>query len=138
MNFYYVCASDQLFGGSLGMSYDCIIEGNEGDAMEAGSEMSIEVIESFSCITDWLEEIVKDAFYDKTNIDLNCQDIEDCDDELLDLYTNIKDEVYYDDIDYFYVLLDKEKLPTIDPYKLDDILIKMGSEEFLETYRYEE
>ena len=133
--FYYVCGQDQIYKGLHGLMYDAIVEGSEEDAIEAAIELADDVIESYSCITNLLEDDIAELC-EKQNIDY--KDYFSWTTEQEEIIEEIRTDVYEQDRDFFIVLLDKEKLPTLDPYDLDAILHKIGRSEFLDKYRLEE
>ena len=135
MAFYYVCGRDQIYGGYHGLSYDTVIEGSEKDALDVGIELSENLIDSYSCITDNLEDQVAELCENKN---INYWDSFTWTDEEADIVEDIRADVYSEDRDYFFVKLDKTKLPTLDAYELDAILCEMGSEEFLDKYKLED
>lgn len=135
MAFYYVCGQDQIYGGLHGMKYESIAEGNEQDAIDMARELAEDVISSFSGIGDSLEEEISDVcsryYIDYENSSTWSED--DC-----DRIEEIREEIYEEDLDYFFIKLDETKLPSNDPYELEALLVEMGSEEFLNKYKDEE
>ena len=100
-----------------------IFEGTEEQANARGLEMSYEVINDYEAITDALEEDVKDQC-EWENIDY---------DEGGEEVDNIRDEVYGEDTGWNIYQLDKNKLPTLDFKKLEDMFYN-SPDEFLEEY----
>lgn len=133
--FYYVCGQDQIYQGLHGLMYDTIVEGSEEDAIKTAIELADDVIGSYSCITDFLEDDIAELC-EKENIDY--KDYFSWTTEQEEIIEEIRTDVYEQDRDFFIVLLDKEKLPTLDPYDLDAILHEIGRSEFLDKYRLEE
>ena len=135
MAFYYVYGGDNLYEGLYGFSYDTVIEGSEDDALVTGIELSEDLISSYSCITDSLEDQISELC---EKHDINYEDYFSWTDEEAAIIEDIKAEVYEKDRYYFFVELDKTKLPTLDACELDALLYEMGSEEFLDKYRLED
>lgn len=135
MAFYYVCGQDQIYGGLHGMKYDFIEEGTIADAIATARELSIDVITSYSEIYSALEEEVaaECSVYNIDYEDSSTWSEDDC-----DKIEEIKEMVYEEDIDLFYIELDETKLPAKDAYKLDDLLHTMGVEKFLKNYELKE
>lgn len=66
MNIYLIHAYEGKYGGLHGMeSCDIVETDNEQEVNELGYSMSIEVMESYYEITDWLEEEAAECGYDK-------------------------------------------------------------------------
>ena len=112
MRLWAVCGFEQIYGGLHGMIETAIVEGNEDQAREWAIELSESVINSYSEIADKLEETIK----------------EECELNSIDYYNDedgvwsVREEVYDDDIDYEYVELDVNKLPTLDIETLEEML----------------
>lgn len=141
MSLYYVCGQDNEFQGLYGMSYDQIFECDENEEeelYEVGRNLSCEVIESYSTIQECLDEKVNDFCMVHYNLDLSTKFLWEFNEEETEIIEAVRAEIYEKDIYYYYIKLDENKLPTLDPYELDDILINMGSEEFLKEYRIED
>lgn len=136
MAFYYVCGRDQIYGGLHGLAYDTITEGSEQDAIDIGLELSTDLIGSYDCIMDDLEDQIVELCERHYNI--NYQDSSTWKDEEVEIIEEIRANVYDQDIDFFFVKLDETKLPILDAYELDAILCEMGSEEFLDKYKLED
>lgn len=133
--FYYVCGQEKIYQGLYGLMYDTIVDGSEEDAIEIAIELSDDVIDSYSCITDMLENTVAELCENKN---INYKDHFTWTTEQEEIIEEIREDVYEEDRDYFMVLLDEKKLPTLDAYDLDYILHKIGAEDFLNKYRAEE
>ena len=135
MALYYVCGQDQVYQGLHGMKYEAIAEGIEQDAIIMARELSEDVISSFSEIRDVLEEEISDicSHYYIDYEDSFTWSEDDC-----DKIEEIRSEVYEDDLDYFFIKLDETKIPSTDPYELEDLLNEIGSDEFLEKYKDKE
>ena len=124
MRLWAVCGFEQLYGGLHGMIETAIIEGTEDEAREYAIELSESVINSYSEIADRLEETIK----------------EECEFNNIDYYEDedgvwsVREEVYDEDIDYEYVELDVNKLPTLDIEKLEEMLYN-DKDSFIDTYR---
>ena len=124
MRLWAVCGYDQIFGGLHGMIETAIIEGNENQASEYAIELSESVINSYSEIADELEETIKEE------CELNNINYYEDEDEVW----SIREEVYDEDIDYEYVELDVNKLPTLDIETLEEMFYN-NKEEFFDNYR---
>lgn len=131
MAFYYVSGQDAFYNGSHGMKYESIIDGTVDDAIDEGRELSIDVISSYSMIREFLEQEISDEC---SIYDINYEDIFTWSEDDYDKIEEIREMVYEEDIDFFYIELDEAKLPTKDPYELEDLLHTMGTEEFLNNY----
>lgn len=124
MRLWAVSGFDQMYGGLHGMIETAIIEGNEDEAREYAIELSESVINSYSEIADFLEEKIK----------------EECEFNNIDYYEDedgvwsVREEVYDEDIDYEYVELDVNKLPTLDIETLEEMLYD-DKFDFVNTYR---
>ena len=114
---------DEFYGGLHGMIAYKIFEGTKKEADARGLEMSYEVINDYGDIIDALEEDVKDQC-EWENIDY---------DEGGEEVDNIRDEVYGEDTAWEIHQLDKNKLPTLDFNKLEDMFYN-NPDEFLEKY----
>lgn len=135
MALYYVCGQDNIFGGLHGMKYDTIVEGGEEDALEVGRELAADVIGSYECIIELLEDDVAELC-EKYGID--SRDYFSWTSEQEEKIDEIRNDVYEEDMDYYYIPLAFDKLPCLDPYELEHILCTEGSEAFLEKYAAEE
>lgn len=124
MRLWAVCGYDQIFGGLHGMIETAIIEGNENQASEYAIELSESIINSYSEIADELEETIKEE------CELNNINYYEDEDEVW----SIREQVYDDDIDYEYVELDVNKLPTLDIETLEEMLYN-DRFDFVNTYR---
>lgn len=114
---------DEFYGGLHGMIEYEIFEGTEKEADARGLDMSYEVIEDYSIITDAFEDDVK----------FQCEQ-EDLDyEEGGEEVDNIRDEVYGEDTAWDIHQLDKSKLPTLDFNKLENMFYN-SPDEFLEKY----
>lgn len=101
-----------------------IIEGTEDEAREYAIELSESVINSYSEIADELEETIKEE------CELNNINYYEDEDEVW----SIREQVYDDDIDYEYVELDVNKLPTLNIQTLEEMFYN-DKEGFLDNYR---
>ena len=124
MRLWAVSGFDQLYGGLQGIIETAIIEGTEDEAREYAIELSESVINSYSEIADRLEETIKEE------CELN--NINYYEDE--DGVWSVREEVYDEDIDYEYVELDVNKLPTLDIETLEEMLYD-DRFDFIDTYR---
>lgn len=124
MRLWAVCGFEQMYGGLHGMIETAIIEGTEDEAREYAIELSESVINSYSEIADELEETIKE--------ECKLNNINYYEDE--DEVWSIREQVYDDDIDYEYVELDVNKLPTLDIEKLEEMLYN-DKDSFIDTYR---
>lgn len=135
MAFYYVCGQDQIYGGLHGMKYESIEEGSIEDAIETARELSMDVITSYSDIYSAIEEEIAEEC---SNYNINYEDSFTWSEDDCDKIEEIKEMIYEEDIDAIYIELDESKLPTKDPYELDNLLHDMGTEEFLKNYELKE
>ncbi len=124
MRLWAVCGFEQMYGGLHGMIETAIIEGTEDEAREYAIELSESVINSYSEIADELEETIKE--------DCEFNNINYYEDE--DEVWSIREQVYDDDIDYEYVELDVNKLPTLNIKKLEEMLYD-DKDSFIDAYR---
>ena len=124
MRLWAVCGFEQMYGGLHGMIETAIIEGTEDEAREYAIELSESVINSYSEIADELEETIKE--------DCEFNNINYYEDE--DEVWSIREQVYDDDIDYEYVELDVNKLPTLNIEKLEEMLYD-DKDSFIDAYR---
>lgn len=124
MRLWAVCGFDQMHGGLNGMIETAVVEGNENQASEYAIELSESVINSYSEIADELEETIKEE------CELNNINYYEDEDEVW----SIREQVYDDDIDYEYVELDVNKLPTLDIETLEKMLYD-DRYNFIDTYR---
>jgi hypothetical protein len=124
MRLWAVCGFEQMYGGLHGMIETAIIEGTEDEAHEYAIELSESVINSYSEIADELEETIKE--------DCEFNNINYYEDE--DEVWSIREQVYDDDIDYEYVELDVNKLPTLNIEKLEEMLYD-DKDSFIDAYR---
>lgn len=124
MRLWAVCGFEQMYGGLHGMIETAIIEGTEDEAREYAVELSESVINSYSEIADELEETIKE--------ECEFNNINYYEDE--DEVWSIREQVYDDDIDYEYIELDVNKLPTLDIETLEEMLYD-DRFDFVNTYR---
>lgn len=124
MRLWAVWGYDSMFGGLHGMEETAIVEGTEDEAREWGIELSESVINSYSEIADYLEERIKE--------ECEFNDIDYYEDE--DGVWSIREQIYDEDIEFEYVELDVNKLPTLDIQILEEMFYN-DKEEFLDNYR---
>jgi len=124
MRLWAVCGFEQMYGGLHGMIETAIIEGTEDEAREYAIELSESVINSYSEIADELEETIKE--------DCEFNNINYYEDE--DEVWSIREQVYDDDIDYEYVELDVNKLPTLNIETLEKMFYD-DKDSFIDAYR---
>ena len=124
MRLWAVSGFDQLYGGLQGIIETAIIEGTEDEAREYAIELSESVINSYSEIADRLEETIKEE------CELNNINYYEDEDEVW----SIREQVYDDNIDYEYIELDVNKLPTLDIETLEEMLYD-DRFDFVNTYR---
>ena len=123
MAIWAIRAYDELYGGLHGMERYDIIEGTEKEADECGLEMSYEVIESYHDIYDSLEDDIREYCEEEGfDYDGNGEEVEDT-----------REEIYGEDTAWDIHELDKEKLPTLDFNKLNNMFYN-NPDEFLELY----
>ena len=123
MRLWAVWGCDQIYGGLHGMESIAVIEGTEDDASEYAETLSREVIESYSSIQEYLEAQVRETC-EFNNIDYN----EDGDDVWF-----IRNEVYDEDLEYGYIELNVNKLPTLNIEELNKMYYNYR-EEFTDKY----
>ena len=123
MAIWAIRAYDNFYGGLHGMIEYEIFEGTEEEADARGLEMSYEIINDYECITDVLEDDVKDQC-EWENIDY---------DEGGEEVDNILNEVYGGDTAWDIHQLNDSKLPTLDFNKLENMFYN-NPDEFLEEY----
>ena len=123
MRLWAVWGCDQIYGGLHGIESTAVIEGTEDDACEYAETLSREVIESYSLIQDYLEEDVRETC-EFNDVDYN----EDGEDVWF-----IRNEVYGEDMEYGYIELDVNKLPTLDIEELDKMYYNYR-DEFTDKY----
>jgi hypothetical protein len=116
MAFWAVKGYDAFFGGLHGMYSLDVIEGTEAEASERGLELSWETIESYADIIDQLECEVE-------GYDFDDEDEED----------SIREEVYQEDVEFYYFELDETKLPTHDVRELSNMYYN-NEDEFRAKY----
>lgn len=124
MRLWAVYGFEQMYGGLHGMIETAIIEGTEDEAREYAIELSESVINSYSEIADELEETIKEE------CELNNINYYEDEDEVW----SIREQIYDDDIDYEYVELDVNKLPTLDIEKLEEMFYD-DKDSFIDAYK---
>lgn len=117
---YVIFAADQMYKGLHGM-FDIFIDEYDSDfgATIDAENASLEVINSYGCITECLDEdasesITEDMF----------------DDEISNVYW----DVYQEDIYYEFKEIDEDKAKDIPTRQLERIAYDIGYEEFVEKY----
>lgn len=122
MSIWAIAGFDAMYGGLHGMKDIDIFEGSEVDARTYAYELSESVINSYSCIYEELEE--------EFNEICESEGIENGTIEADDIWNDI----FINDIDYYCVELDKNKLPP--SVSLDDLAKEFyeDEEEFIEKY----
>lgn len=123
MRLWAVWGCDQIYGGLHGMESTAVIKGTEDDACEYAETLSREVIESYSSIQEHLEAQVRE--------ECEFNDV-DYDEDREDVWV-IRDEVYDEDMEYGYIELDVNKLPTLDIEELDKMYYDYR-DEFTDKY----
>lgn len=118
MRLWAVCGYDDVFGGLYGMKEVDIYEGTEDGAIEYARALADDVINSYSCIHDALEDYVQEA----------------CEDEGIEDEDGIREEVYNSDMVYECIELDVNKLPTLDIEELAEMYYN-DEDDFIEAYR---
>lgn len=123
MSLFAVWGYDDLYGGEGGMREVRIIKGTTEYAKDWAIQLAWNVIDSYSCIVDDLEE----------NITCECEwDNIDPDSDEADA---IRNRIYNEDMIYGYVALDENKIPKdksieeLEEELFDDI------DEFVKKYR---
>lgn len=117
---YVIFAADQIYKGLHGM-FDIFIDeyGCDFDAALDARNASLEVIDSYSIITEYLdesasEEVTEDMF----------------DDEIHNIYW----ETYQEDIYFEYKEIDENKAKDYSINELNKIACEVGYEEFIEKF----
>ena len=123
MRLWAVWGCDQIYGGLHGMESTAVIEGTEDDACEYAETLSREVIESYDSIQEYLEAQVRE--------ECEFNDV-DYDEDGDDVYF-IRNEIYDEDMEYGYIELDVNKLPTLDIEELDKMYYNYR-DEFTDKY----
>ena len=129
MAYYLIYGCDQIYGGLHGMEqYEVVCCENDEEALEWARELSQWVIESYSNISDDLEETVQ-AICESEGIPYDGTSSEE---------DEIREQIYEEDMDYCAALLDKQKLPEaafFDELQIyNDLLEELGKEEFERLY----
>ena len=125
MKFFAIHAYDELYNGLHGMGSFEIAEGESiDDVIVDAIEMAWDILSSYSQIVDELEETIKEE----------CEFAEVPYGEGTNEEEDIRYEIYSNDLAYDVWELDKEKLPTEDLRKLDE-MFSYDPENFLELYR---
>lgn len=123
MSLFAVWGYDDLYGGEFGMKGVRIINGTAESAKALAREIAGDVVDSYNCITEDLEE----------NVINECewQDIDPDSDEA----DYIRNRIYDEDLVYGYVALDENKLPKDKNFdELEDELFE-DIEAFVKKYR---
>lgn len=123
MRLWAVWGCDQIYGGLHGMESTAVIEGTEDDACEYAEALSREVIEEYGSIQENLEAQVREEC-EFNNVDYD----EDGEDVWF-----IRNEVYDEDMEYGYIELDVNKLPTLNIEELDKMYYNYR-DEFTDKY----
>ena len=99
MSLFAVWGYDDLYGGEGGMREVRIIKGTTEYAKDWAIQLAWNVIDSYSCIADDLEEnVICECEWD--NIDPDSDEAE-----------SIRNRLYNEDMVYGYVVLDENKIP---------------------------
>ena len=100
MNIYLIHAYEGKYSGLHGMEdYDIIEADNEREVNDLGYSMSIEVMESYSEIGEWLEDEAAESGYDDGTVE----------------YEQVLDDVYDENVVYDYWRLSNEY--TLEEYQ---------------------
>ena len=123
MSLFAVWGYDDLYGGEHDMKEVRIIEGTSENAKEWAKQLAIDVVDSYDCITEDIEESVIDEC-EWQNIDPDSDEADD-----------IRNRIYDEDLVYGYVALDENKLPKDKNFdELEDELFE-DIEAFVKKYR---
>lgn len=122
--FWAVWGYDDMYCGQHGMRLTAICEGTEQEAKEYAKELAGDVIGSYSCIYESLEDAVQSSCEDQ-DIPFGFNTSEEAE---------IREQIYEEDMIYGYVELDTKKLPSLDIGELEALYMK-DEEDFIEQYR---
>lgn len=132
MNVYVIHAFDEIFGGLHGMEEWSMEEcQNEKEAIETAIEMSCDVIDSYSDITEILHERAEDLLsYDIEEGRINSEFQRE------QAFNSYYEDCIREDISYYVVKLDSshsleeyEKMHA-DRYTYDELIDEFGMEEY--------
>ena len=124
---FLVHACEGIYQGLHGMEKIEIIEAMDlNEIHEIATEMSIELMGSYSCITDELEEEIEDI--------INSRDATEWNDYRID---ELRNEIYNDNVYYDLYELDNEKIKGYSSEQLEEEAYN-DIEEFLSKYQKED
>jgi hypothetical protein len=125
MRLYYVYGCDKIYNGMYGMSESGIfLCDNHEEAIEWGQELAYRVMDSYSDITDSLENRVLEIC-ESNRINYKDDGLE---------VQEIRSEVYEENAYYEVDLLNEALLPSDDVDALEDLLYELGDVEFRKRY----
>ena len=129
MRLFAIYGQDGIYGGLHGMRYEDVIEvNNRFDAEDEAEDLAMYVITSYHDIINSLEEDIEAECELANVIYGNGTEVEE----------DIREHIYYEDCEYGVVELDKNLLPTLDAYILDEMLQKESWDEFINKYELKE
>lgn len=125
MKFYYVYGCDKIYNGMYGMNQSGIfLCRDHEDAIEWGQQLAYDVMDSYSEITDSLENRVLEIC-ESNGINYEDDGLE---------VQEIRSEVYEENAYYEVDLLNEDLLPSDDVDELGDLLCELGDVEFRKRY----
>lgn len=117
---YAVFACDEMYGGLHGMNYTGVIEADsEEEVANLAFEEALNIIQSYADIYEALEKEIEECIED----DMTEKEIED-----------LKNDVYTNDIQTIWALVDELVAEDYTTEELDDICYNMTYSDFVEEY----
>ena len=115
---YYAC--ENIYGGLHGMNtYGVVEAGSEDEIALIARTAAYEVIESYGCIAEALEEDVDEEITpDMDDFEIN----------------ELRSAIYGEDIDYTWRKIDESKAGKYTTRQLDGMCYNMGYDEFVKTF----
>jgi len=116
---YAIFACENLYNGEHGMNIATVQDcKNKSEAITLAIQYSMDVIHSYDGIIDILDEEVQDYI---------CENMSE------DAIENLRDDIYWEDINYYIFLIDEIKANNITTIELDKMYCD-SPEEFEEKY----
>ena len=117
---YAVFARDEMYGGLHGMNYTGVIEADsEEEVANLAFEEALNVIQSYADIYEALEKEIEEYIED----DMTKEEIED-----------LRNDVYTNDVQTIWALVDELVAEDYTTEELDDICYNMTYSDFVEEY----
>ena len=117
---YIIWAAEEIYGGLHGMNYQGVIEADSNnEALEYAREEAIELIYSYECIEEALEEDVQEEI----SSDMTKDEI-----------TQLRTEIYNEDLEYNYWKIDEKLAENYTTKELDDMCYNLGLEEMIAKF----